>query len=59
VGTLELLRNENGQGMAEYSLLIALIAAVLVTVLLSMQGSLLTVYNGISDGVESSATTGT
>ena len=59
MGTLELLRNENGQGMAEYSLLIALIAAVLVTVLLSMQGSLLTVYNGISDGVESSATTGT
>ncbi len=51
-----LLRNEKGQAMTEYGLILALIAVVVVGVLIIMGGQLEGVFQSISDNLPSSGT---
>ncbi len=43
------LKNEKGQGMAEYALIIALVAIALVAGLGTLQGGIEGVFNDIAD----------
>lgn len=43
------LREEHGQGMVEYGLILALIAVVVITVLTTMGGKLQGIFQKISD----------
>ncbi|QIA27138.1 Flp family type IVb pilin [Thermaerobacter sp. PB12/4term] len=43
------MRDEAGQGMVEYGLIIALIAVVLIGALVAMQGGLSNIFNGVAD----------
>jgi len=49
-----LLRDEEGQGMVEYGLIIALIAIAVIAALTAMQGSLSDVFNSISTSLSGS-----
>lgn len=42
------LTREDGQGMVEYALIIALVAIALVTALMALTGGLSTVFNSIT-----------
>ncbi len=44
-------REETGQGMVEYGLIIALVAVVLIGALVSMNGGLQTIFGKITDAV--------
>jgi len=46
-----LLRDEEGQGMVEYGLIIALIAIAVIAALTAMQGSLSDVFTQISNSL--------
>ncbi|WP_339060545.1 Flp family type IVb pilin [Tepidibacillus marianensis] len=49
MSTKEALQNEEGQGMVEYGLIIALIAVVVIVALTAMGGNLSTMFNGVKD----------
>lgn len=49
------VKNEEGQGMVEYALIIALIAVVLIIVLTAMSGSLEDIFTRISDVLSGAA----
>ncbi|MCX6045874.1 MAG: Flp family type IVb pilin [Chloroflexi bacterium] len=46
-GYLAAVKREEGQGMAEYALIIALVAIVLAASLTSLQGGITNVFNSI------------
>jgi len=48
-----LWNDEEGQGMVEYGLIIALIAIVLIAILGTMSGSLEAIFQKISDTLDS------
>lgn len=43
------LRNQKGQGMVEYGLIIALVGVIVAGSLTLMQGSLTNLFSGLSD----------
>ena len=45
----QFLRNEEGQGMVEYGLIIALVAVVVIVGLTALGGKAITLFSGISD----------
>ncbi|EKP93789.1 Flp family type IVb pilin [Thermaerobacter subterraneus] len=49
------LRDEAGQGMVEYGLIIALIAVVLIGALVAMQGGLSAIFERVSTTLEKAA----
>lgn len=51
------LREEHGQGMVEYGLILALIAVVLIGVLVSMRGGLSDIFNKIATELKTAAGT--
>lgn len=53
-----LWRDEEGQGMVEYGLIIALVAIVVITVLTTMSGSLKGTFTKISDELTSAQNAG-
>jgi Flp pilus assembly pilin Flp len=59
---LELMRNfwtdESGQDLAEYALLIALIAIVSVGVILTFGGQIATIFENITGGLQEAAGAG-
>jgi pilus assembly protein Flp/PilA len=46
-----LLREEEGQGMVEYGLIIALVAIVVIVVLTTMGNKLKSTFQGVSDSL--------
>ena len=48
---LAALRGEEGQGLVEYALIIALIAILLVVALMALQGQLSNVFSNISNAL--------
>ena len=50
-------KDESGQGMVEYALIIALIAIVVIAVLAALGGSITKVFQGSSDALEEVVTT--
>ncbi len=48
-----LIREEKGQGLTEYALIIALVAVLLVGSLIALKGQLVTVFNDIVSGLKS------
>ena len=52
-----LIKDEEGQGMVEYGLIIALIAVVVIVALTSMGTSLSGIFNGISGKLTASTPT--
>lgn len=54
-----LLRDEEGQGMVEYGLIIALVSVVLIGVLMTMQGSLSGVFTGASGALDTATPSST
>ena len=51
------LKDESGQGMVEYALIIALIAIVVIAVLTALGGSITDVFKGSSDALDEAVTT--
>lgn len=51
------LKDESGQGMVEYALIIALIAIVVIAVLTALGGSIKGVFKGSSDALNAVTTT--
>lgn len=51
------LKDESGQGMVEYALIIALIAIVVIAVLAALGGSITDVFKGSSDALDEAVTT--
>lgn len=51
------LKDESGQGMVEYALIIALIAIVVIAVLTALGGSIKGVFKGSSDVLNAVTTT--
>lgn len=49
-------KEESGQGMVEYGLIIALVAVVLIAALVAMNGGLDTIFNKISTTLTTAAT---
>jgi len=54
---MKLIKSCDGQAVSEYALILALVAAVVITTLLALQDNVLSVMNAVSDGVTKSATT--
>ena len=54
---MKIWANEVGQAVSEYALILALVAAVSVTVLLALQDNVTTVMTAVSDGVTKAAAT--
>ena len=52
-------RNEEGQGMVEYGLIIALVAVVVIVGLTALGGKASTLFSGISDKLTLTSTSGT
>jgi pilus assembly protein Flp/PilA len=52
------LKDESGQGMVEYALIIALIAVVVIAVVAGLGTSIKGVFSGSSDALNSAVTTG-
>lgn len=50
-------KDESGQGMVEYALIIALIAIVVIAVLSALSGSITKVFEGSSDALDEVVTT--
>lgn len=50
-------KDESGQGMVEYALIIALIAIVVIAVLMALGGSIQDVFKGSSDALDKAVTT--
>lgn len=50
------LKDESGQGMVEYALIIALIAIVVIAVLAALGGSIKDVFKGSSDALNAVTT---
>lgn len=50
-------KDESGQGMVEYALIIALIAIVVIAVLAALGGSITDVFKGSSKALENAVTT--
>lgn len=48
---MRLLREEEGQGMAEYGLILALIAVVVIGALTLLGEQVQTVFNGVTEGL--------
>jgi pilus assembly protein Flp/PilA len=48
-----LIREEKGQGLVEYALIIALIAIVVIGAVKALGGSINTIFGNIKDGLES------
>lgn len=48
---LDFLKDENGQGMVEYGLIIALIAIVVIAALLILGPKIATLFNTVSDQI--------
>ena len=51
-----LLTEEEGQGMAEYGLILALVAIVVIVALTAMGGSLTDKFTAITEGLDSTTT---
>jgi pilus assembly protein Flp/PilA len=49
-------KDESGQGMVEYALIIALIAVVVIAVVAALGGSIKSVFQGSSDALNSAVT---
>lgn len=47
----KLFRDEEGQGMVEYGLIIGLVAVVLIAVLVAMRGGLANLFGRVEDAV--------
>lgn len=47
----KLFRDEEGQGMVEYGLIIGLVAVVLIAVLVAMRGGLQNLFGRVEDAV--------
>jgi pilus assembly protein Flp/PilA len=45
---LEMMRSEEGQGLVEYALIIALVAVVLIAGLVALQGGIETAFTNIT-----------
>ena len=52
-------KDESGQGMVEYALIIALIAIVVIVVLSALGGNITKVFKGSSDALDEVVTTTT
>ncbi len=50
------LKNDEGQGMVEYALIIALIAVLLIGVLVAMRGGLTSIFTSISNVLNNPST---
>ena len=50
-------KDESGQGMVEYALIIALIAIVVIAVLAALGGSITDVFQGSADALDEAVTT--
>ena len=53
---MNFFKDENGQGMVEYGLIIALIAVVVIVALTAVGGKVEDIFNEISDGLDGAAT---
>lgn len=53
----DFFKDESGQGMVEYALIIALIAIVVIVVLTALGGSIKNVFTGSSDALNKAVTT--
>jgi len=49
---MSLLKEENGQGMAEYGLILALVAVIVAAALTTMQTNLSTLFQTVGDKVK-------
>lgn len=54
---LGFLKDENGQGMAEYGLILALIAVVVISTLGFLGGAINDKFNEVKDGIKGTAPT--
>ena len=55
---LRTLRREEGQDLAEYALILGLIAVVLIGVISLLTGSMQTIFNTIKDALDTAASGG-
>jgi pilus assembly protein Flp/PilA len=53
-----LIKEEQGQGMTEYGLVLGLIAVAAVTALVTLREQIVTMYNNVVTAVTSAGTTG-
>ncbi len=49
---MKFVKNEEGQGMVEYALIIALVAVFLIAGLILMRGQIETVFSNITTGLQ-------
>ncbi len=56
---LRTLRREEGQDLAEYALILGLIAVVLIGVIGALTGSMETIFNAIKGALDTAASGGT
>jgi pilus assembly protein Flp/PilA len=53
---MRLLKEENGQGMTEYGLVLGVIAVGVVGILFALKGNILTLFNKVNNDVANAAT---
>ena len=52
---MNLLRNDHGQGMVEYGLIVALVAVLLIVAVIALRGGLNSVFSRVTNCLNSAA----